>query len=161
MEKQPEVMVRLIGTLPQIGDNSALPLVRRALQNNDADVFDAAVRALSSWPTSAAREDVSRLAREAQNETHRLLAIRGLVRIIGLDKYRNPEAAVADLRQAAGLAWRPEELKLVLGVLMNFPCKDALSFAEDFLNEPSLKAEAESAIKGIERSLSGPPIRMW
>jgi len=161
MEKQPEVWVRLMGTLPQIGDDSALPLVRQALQNNDPDVFDAAVRALSSWPTSAARDDVFKLAQEAQNETHRLLAIRGLVRIIGLDKYRNPEAAVADLRQAAGIAWRPEELKLVLGVLVNFPCEDALSFAKGFLNEPLLKAEAESAISGIERSRSGLPTRMW
>ncbi len=160
-ETQPEVLVRLIGTLPQIGDNSALPLLRRALQNNDADVFDAAVRALSSWPTSAAREDVFKLAQEVQNETHRLLAIRGLARIISLDKYRNPEAAVADLRQVAGFAWRPEEKRLVLGVLANFPCKDALSFAEDFLNEPLLKAEAESAISGIKLSLAGPPLRKW
>ncbi|MBN2319212.1 MAG: HEAT repeat domain-containing protein [Acidobacteria bacterium] len=158
-EKRPEVSARLIGTLPQIGDNSALPFLRQALRNNDADVVDAAVRALSSWPTSVAREDVFKLAEEAQDETHRLLAIRGFVRIIGLEPYRNPEAAVADLRQAAGFARRPEEKKLVLGVLVNFPCKDALNMAEGFLDEPMLKAEAQSAVNRIKQSLSGRPIR--
>jgi len=158
-ETRPEVWVRLIGTLPQIGDNSALPLLRLALENNDADVFDAAVRALSSWPTSAAREDVFKLAQDLQNETHRLLAIRGLVRIIGLDPYRNPEAAVTDLRQAVGFAWRPEEKKLVLGILVNFPCNDALNLAEGFLKEPLLKSEAQSAVNRIKQSLSGRPIR--
>jgi HEAT repeat protein len=158
-ETRPEVWVRLLGILPQIGDNSALPLLRQALENNDADVFDAAVRAITFWPTGAAREDVFKLAQDLQDETHRLLAIRGLVRIIGLDRYRNPEAAVADLRQAGGFAWRSEEKKLVLGALVNFPCEDALNLAEGFLNEPTLKAEAQSAINRIEQSLSGRPIR--
>jgi HEAT repeat protein len=158
-ETRPEVWVRLLSILPQIGDNSSLPLLRQALNNNDTDVFDAAVRALSSWPTSTAREDVFKLVQDVQDETHRLLAIRGLVRIIGLDQYRNPEAAVADLRQAAEFAQRMEEKKLVLGVLVNFPCKDALNLAEGFLNEPLLKAEAQSAINRIEQSLSGRPIR--
>jgi HEAT repeat protein len=147
------VRATLIAVLPLVGDDSALPLLRTLLENPDAEVFDAAVRALAAWPTSAARDDVFQLARDSRNETHRLLAIRGLVRIIALDRYRDPEAAVADLRQVAGFAWRPEEQKLVLATLVQFPCRDAMELASGFLREPSVAAEAQAAIDKIETRL--------
>ncbi len=152
-EKDPQARVRLIGVLARIGDNSSLPLLRNVLVSGDTDEFDAAVRALTAWPTSAARDDVLLLARDSRNETHRLLAIRGFVRIIGLDRYRLPEAAVADLKQAAGFSWRPEEQKLVLGALPQFACTDALEFANGFLREPAVKAEAQAAIDKIKERM--------
>ncbi len=148
--KDAHTRATLIGLLPLVGDDSALPLLRTLLENPDAGVFDAAVRALAAWPTSAARDDVFQLARDSRNETHRLLALGGLVRIIGLDRYRDPEAAVADLRQAAGFAWRPEEQRLVLAALVQFPCRDAVELARGFLREPSVAAEAQAAIEKIE-----------
>lgn len=145
----PEERVRLIKVLPQIGDSRALPVLRAALADDDPDVFDAAVRAFTAWPTSSARDDVLTLARDSRNETHRLLAIRAFIRIIGRDPYRDPDAAVADLRLAAGFSWRPDEQKLVLGELAKFPCQDALDLAEGFLKEASVAAEAQAAIDNI------------
>ena len=115
---------------------------------------DAAVRALTAWPTTAARDDVLKLARDARDETYRLLAITGLVRIVTLDLYRDPDAAVADLRQAASFSWRPEEQKLVLGALVQFPCRAALDLATSFEREPAVTAEAAAAIKKIQESLA-------
>jgi hypothetical protein len=152
-EKDPAARVRLLGVLPRIGDNSSLPLLRTALSDSNADTYDAAVRALTAWPTSAARDDVFRLARDSRNETHRLLAIQALVRTITLDKHRDPAAAVADLRHAASFSWRPEEQRLVLGALAQFPCRDALDLANGFLREPTVKTEAEAAISQITRQL--------
>jgi HEAT repeat protein len=145
--------VRLIALLPLIGDNSALPVLRMSLDDPDPEIHDAAVRALVAWPSSAARDDVRRLARDSRNATHRLLAIAGLVRIIGLEPYREPRAAVADLREAAGFAWRPEEQRLVLGALSRFPCEDALDLAAGFLRETSVQAEAQAAIDQITARL--------
>jgi hypothetical protein len=159
-EKDTAVRARLIGLLPRIGDNSMLPVLRTSLEDASPEVFDAAVRALTAWPTTAARDDVFRLARDSRGETHRLLAIRGLVRIIELDRYRNPEAAVADLRQAAGYSWRPEEQLLVLAALVQFPCKAALELAQGFVREPTVAAEAQAAIQTITtRMTSKGPMR--
>jgi HEAT repeat protein len=158
-EKRTEARVRLIGVLPLIGDSSALPVLRALLEDADADVFDAAARAIAAWPTPAAREDLLRLARDSRNETHRLLAIGGLVRIVRVDKYRDTQAAVADLRQAAGFSWRPEEQKLVLGALAQFPCRDALELANGFLREPAVKAEAQAAINKITPRVTKEAIR--
>ena len=152
-EKEPEARARLIGLLPIVGDSSTLPLLRAAMDDRDPGVRDAAVRAMTAWPTAAARDDIFRLARDVRNETHRLLAIRGLVRIIDGERYRDPESAVADLRLAAGFSWRPEEQKLILGALAKFACRDALSLATGFLREPDVKAEAQAAVDKIQAAL--------
>lgn len=152
-EKDPQARARLMAVLPLIGDPSTLPTLRKALDDANADVADAAVRGITSWPTSAARDDVLRLARDSKNETHRLLAIVGLVRLIEIDRHRDPVAAVSDLRYAAKLAWRPEEQRLVLGALAQFPCADALELAGGYLQDAALKPEAEAAIEKIKAKL--------
>ena len=150
-EKAPASRVSLIGVIGMLGDPSTLPVLRAALRDENPDVYDAAVRAFAGWPTAAAREDLIALARDTRTETHRLLAIRGLIRVIGLEPYRDPRAAVADLRLAAGFAWRPDEQKLVLSALTQFPCPDALETATGFLREPLVKAEAQAAIDRLSR----------
>jgi HEAT repeat protein len=147
--KTPAERAALISILPALADNSMLPVVRQSLTNAETAVREAAVRALSAWPTSAAREDLIALARDARGETDRLLAIAGLVRVIGLDQYREPEAAVADLRLAAGFAWRAEEHKLILGVLPQFPCPEAKDLASSFLGDASVNAEAKAALEKL------------
>ncbi len=153
-ETKPQARISLISLLPLIGDDVALPAVRAALADADPAIADAAARAIASWPTVTARDDVLKLARDSKDETHRLLAIGGLVRLVGLEPARRPEAAVADLKQAGGLAWRPEERKLVLGALAAFPCKDALGVAEGFLQDSDVKAEAQAAIDTITARLA-------
>jgi len=152
--QDPGLRARYLGLLPQVGDNSTLPLLRRALEDDDAEVRDAAVRALTAWPNTAARDDVLELARDARDETHRLLAITGLVRIVTLDRYRNPEAAVGDLRQAASFSWRPEEQKLVLGALVQFPCREALELAASFERVPAVAHEATAAVGKLRDALA-------
>lgn len=152
----PADRVRVIGVLPVIGDNSALPAVRTALLDPDADVVDAAARALAAWPTPAVRGDLRRMARTSAVETHRLLAVRGLVRVIGLEPFRSPEDGVADLAEALGLATRPEERKLVLGALPTFACSAALDLATKLVQDPEVQAEAQAAVEGITARLASP-----
>jgi HEAT repeat protein len=152
-EKAPQSRGRLLALFPQVGDDSALPILRTALADENADVRDAAVRALTAWPTTAARDDVFRLARDSRNETHRLLAIGALVRLVGVDRHRDPQAAVADLRAAAAFSWRPEEHRLVLGALEQFACADALDLAKSYASEAPVKAEAEAAVTKISERL--------
>ena len=153
-EKDAAVRAKLIALLPPTADGAALPVLRTALADADPGVTDAAARALAEWPTATARDDMLKLVREAKDETHRLLAFAGLVRLARADTYRLPEAAVADLTMLSGLAWRPEEQKLVLGALAAFPCQAALDAANGFLQDDALKAEAQAAIDKITPMLS-------
>jgi HEAT repeat protein len=144
---------RLLAVLPLIGDPSVLPQLRAALADTDPAVAEAAVRGLSEWPTAAVKDDLLAIVRTSTQETHKLLALTGFVRIVGLEPYRLPAAAVADLKTAGGLAWRAEERKLVLGALVPFASPDALELAKGWMNDPEVKAEAEAAIEKINTRL--------
>jgi HEAT repeat protein len=152
--KDPKARARLCGILGRIGDDSALPVLRTALAEPNDEIVDAAVRALASWTTPAARDDLLQLAQKSKNEIHRLLALQGLLRMIRAERYRKPEAAVADLRLAYAISWRPEEQRLILGILPNFACPEALELAGVLLGEPAVKAEAQAAIERIKARLS-------
>jgi HEAT repeat protein len=152
-EERPAARVSLVALLPLIGDPSALPVLRTLAADDNVEIRDAAVRAVASWPSPAAREDLLRLARETRNQTNRLLVIGGLVRVIGLEKYRDPQAAVADLKEAAAVAWRPEEQTLILGALTKFPCPAALDLAAGFARESDVTQEAQAAVKAIAARL--------
>jgi hypothetical protein len=155
-EKDPAVRARLIGLLAPTGDGAALPVLRTALGDADAGVVDAAARGIAAWPTASARDDMLKLVRESKDETHRLLAFGGLVRLVAADAYRMPEAAVADLKLLSGLAWRPEEQKLVLGAAGAFPCQAALDFANGFMTDEAMKAEAKAAVDKITQGMQRP-----
>ena len=143
----------LIRVLGKIGDDSSLPALRRALSSADAGVKDAAVRAVIGWPTATPVEDVYELAKSTGNETHKLLALQGFIRMTALGRYRIPENVVSDLRLAAEMSRRPDEKRLVLAALANFACPDALKLAQSMLGDPDLKAEAQAAVTVIQKRM--------
>jgi HEAT repeat protein len=151
--KDPKARATLYSILGRIGDDSTLPLLRSALADPSGEVVDQAVRALAAWPGSAARDDVVQLAQKSSNETHRLLALQGFLRMIRLDRYRRPESAVADLRLAYVISSRPEERRLILGALPNFACPEALELAGILLGDSAVKAEAQTAVERIKARL--------
>jgi HEAT repeat protein len=152
-EKDPKRKADLLRVLGKIGDDTALPLVRKALADPDKDVVDAAVRGLADWPTASAQDDVFGIAASSANLTHKVLALRAFVRMIGLEPYRQPAGAVADLEKAMALVTRPEEKKLVLGLLPRFPCEGGLRIAESLQSDPAVAAEAKAAADRIRASL--------
>jgi len=152
-EMDPERKAGLIRILGKVGDDSSLPDLREALRFPDPVVKDAAVRVLTDWPTATPVEDVYEVAKTAESETHRLLALRGFIRMIALGKFRNPENAVSDLRLALEMSRRPEEKRLVLAALPDFACPEALKLARSFLNDADVKAEAKAAAEAIEEKL--------
>jgi HEAT repeat protein len=152
-ETDPGKRADLLRVLGKIGDDSALALVRTALSDPDPGVVDAAVRALSEWPTVTARNDVFEIARTSVALSHRVLAVRAFVRMIGQEPDRNPEGAAADLLQVLAVSPRPEEKRLVLGALVRFPCVTGLKTAESLLADPEVAKEAKLAADRIRAAL--------
>jgi HEAT repeat protein len=152
-EKDAKKKADLLRVLGKIGDDTALPLMRRALADPDAGVVDAAVRGLADWPAASARDDVFAVVASSANLTHKVLALRAFVRMVGLEPYRQPDAAAADLEKAMALASRPEEKKLVLGLLPHFPCERGLRIAESLTNDAGVKEEAKTAAGRIRGAM--------
>ena len=66
--------------------SKALDAVRAALKKEDltAEVKDAAVRTLSEWPDAAPADDLLALVNTSSNQTHKVLALRGYIRMAGM-----------------------------------------------------------------------------
>ena len=153
-EMNPGKRAALLRVLGGIGEDRTLPVVRGALADAAPLVVDAAVRAIAGWPTAVARDDALRIARSSESLVHRVLALEGFVRMIGLEPYRAPEGAVASLRDALTLAERPEERRLALAALLSFPCPDALALAEELAGAPDVGSEARVAAESIRKELA-------
>jgi HEAT repeat protein len=142
----------LYRTLGKIGDDSSLPILRSALEEENLDIQDAAVRALSEWPSTTAQEDLLHIARTSTNPVHKILSLQSYIRMVEMERYRSPERAVESLRDILDIS-RPEEKKIILGILPTFASKDALDLAESLLREKDVEAEAKIAIEKIKEIL--------
>jgi HEAT repeat protein len=142
----------LYRALGKIGDDSSLPLLRIALTDENPDVIDIAVRALAEWPSLAAKDDLLHIARTSETPLHSTLALRAYIRMIEMELYRSPESAVRLFKDVLNLA-RPEDKKLILGILPTFASPDALTLAQTLLQEKEVEAEAQLAIKKIQEKL--------
>ena len=152
-EKDPKKKADLLRVLGKIGDDTGLAQIRAALSDPDETVVDAAVRALADWPTGMARDDVYEVARTSFALNHRVLSIRAFIRMIGLEPYRGPEGAAGDLLKILSLSPRSEEKKLVLAMLVRFPCGTGLKTAESLLADPAVAEEAKLAANRIRQAL--------
>jgi HEAT repeat protein len=154
LEKDPKKKADLLRVLGKIGDDTSLAQIRAALADPDETVVDAAVRALVDWPTPAARDDIYEVARTSLVLSHRVLAVRAFIRMVGLEPYRGPEGAAGDLLKILSLSPRSEEKKLVLAMLVRFPCVTALKTAESLQSDAALAEEAKLAAGRIRQTLA-------
>jgi len=143
----------LLMVLGKIGDDSSLRFLRQTLEDQDQEIQEAAARALFEWPTATAQDDVFWIAETSSHPTLQVLALRAYVRMVGMERFRRPEAAVASLKAVLPLVKRPEEKMAILGVLPQFSCLAALELAESFLEDAGVEKEAQAAAARLRRSL--------
>ncbi len=139
----------LLNVLGRIGDPAAMPVLREALGDSDSKVKSAAIRALSDWPTVEPAADLLSIAETSGNQLHRTLALRGYIRLTGLDSDRPAEETVAMYKKAMELSSEPVEKRMVLSGLANTKSFEALQMAAGYLDDAELKQEAEAAVAQI------------
>jgi hypothetical protein len=142
----------LMGVLGKIGDPAGLPVLREAIADKDDKIKDAGVRALSDWPTAAPAADLLKVAKESTNEVHKTLALRGYVRLTGLESDRPAEETIKMYKEAMSLAANAADKKMVLSGLGNTKGLGALQMAGGYLEDTELKQEAEAAVVKIAES---------
>jgi HEAT repeat protein len=142
----------LIKALGKLGGPKALAAVKAALADADAAVHEAAVRSLADWPDMDAAPQLLAIAKADPKATNQVLAIRGYLRLAGLPE-RTVAERVAMCREALTVIKRPDEKKLVLGVLAETNSPDAFAMASPMLEDNSTKNEAAVAVIKIAKLL--------
>ncbi len=143
----------LLRVLGEVGESASLDELRAAARDDDAAVRDAAVRALTAWPTPVPADDLLRIAKQTDNATHRILALRGYARMLGMPSDRSPEEAVDKYKQALDLATRVEEKKAVLAGLANVRSPDAIDLVLPLMKNNEIKAEAVTAALELAQNI--------
>ena len=151
---KPESRALLYRVLGKIGDDSTLFILRKDKFQDNPILERAVVYALADWPNSTPRDDLFQIASRTENKTHHVVSLQAFLRMVAMDKYRLPEAAVKDLGEAVRIAQRKEEKIAVLGLLPQFVCPEALGLAELLSQDDALKAEAQMAAVKIKNILN-------
>jgi len=149
----PAQRVNLLRVLGLLGTADALPAVRAALKDADAAVVDAAVRALADWPDPSAADALLDLASNAANPPHRVLAMRGYLRMAATAKIA-PAERTALFERARNVARTPEAKRMLLAGLMDAPDAGALKLAVAYLNDADVQAEAIQSVLALGRLLA-------
>jgi len=148
-----EVHGTLLRIAARVPSDRSLAALRGALRDAQAAVRDAAVRGLCDWPDGRAIADMPEIARTADSLPHRVLALRGLVRMAALPGGRSPGETAQWLGEVLALATRPEEKKLALAALGDVPHAAALDLAGSCLADKDLEVEAATAVVKIAKRI--------
>jgi len=149
----PPVRAALLRVLGALGGAEALAAVRSQLDDGDAAVRDAAVRALAGSTDPAVAPDLLKLAQKAESPVHRVLSVRGYLRLIAASEDAN--ARMKMLADVKPLATTTDFKKMLLGGLGDVTDGGALGMAAGFLDDAEVKAEAAMAVLKIGEALVG------
>ena len=148
---QPAQKGALLAVLGAVGGEKALAAVRTALSDSNAEVHDAAVRALADWPDAAAAPDLLQIVRSASG-SQREVAFRGFVRLARESSAAAPEK-LKSLSEAAGVATSPQEKMLVLAGLGDILSVESLRLVTPHLADAAVADEAGAAAVKIAEKL--------
>lgn len=143
---------KIMRILSHIGDDECLDTVKAYLHDENSALRLAAIRTLSNWPNATARDDLLHIAQNPDNPTEQVLALRGYIRLVRLTENQNEIQTLAMFQTAMDLSQKPQEKKMVLAGIADLKTIDALEMAADYIDEPSLRAEAVTAALKIAES---------
>ena len=139
----------LLEVLGRIGDRNALPILQTALNDEAQSIQEAAIHALSDWPTPEPMPDLLNVAKTSKNEMHQVLALRGYIHLIGLESDRPADETIELYKTAMKLASNVNEKRMVLSGLASVHSLSALEMSAKYLKNKELQEEAEVAIVKI------------
>lgn len=148
-----ETRCSLLRLLPKAPDASALAALEAAGKDPQPRIRDAAVRALADWPEASGWDTLLAILRRPENDAHRALALRALVRLAGALNAKPDAALVQRYRQLLDVARGDDELKLILSALAGAAHPDALEPALALLAHAGVRAEAELAVTKIAEAI--------
>jgi HEAT repeat protein len=143
----------LLGLLPGTGDAKTLDTLKKAGEDPEPAIREAAVRALAAWPDATVWEPLMTVCRKSDSTTLRALALRGLTRLAGGMNAKPDTALIERYRQLMGVSRNADDIKVVLGALAGVAHPDALKVAYPLLSNPGVRAEAELAVRKIANAI--------
>ncbi len=131
----------------------ALNAVRKAVEDQNDEVREMAIRTLVAWPEAAAAPHLIGLAKTTQKPAHAVLALRdGCLRLANLKEVPLAER-LGIYRGVLEVAKRTEEKKQAIAGLAQLPSLGALELLQGCMKDASLSSDATSAVIRLARQI--------
>ncbi len=141
----PETRRALLLALGVAGVPAGLPLVQASLKDTSPDVAGDALRVLADWKELPAAPALLEQAKAHPNNSLRILALRGYIRLIS--KEPDQAARAAMLKQAGTLVTRKEETLLLIAAWRTVPTPEAVATLMRYLSDDALKGDALKSLR--------------
>ena len=151
-QAQPKPKVALLRVLVAVGGGEALQAVRAAVDDPNADVHAAAIRALGAWNTTDAAPFLLEMAKASKDTKDQLLCLRSSIGLAG-NRRLPVDQRLAICEQGERLIKRDEERKLLLGTLGGITHPKALALAMPYVDRAETREEACVAIVSVSERL--------
>ncbi|MCX7871930.1 MAG: HEAT repeat domain-containing protein [Verrucomicrobiae bacterium] len=148
-----EVKISFINLLPICGGSEAFSAVKSAYLSADTQIKEAGLRAIAEWKDMSAWEMLVGIYENPDSEAFRVLALRGLVRLLSEENIRADEKLVDKYRRLYSGVKSASDKKLIIGALSGCPHREALYFALEKMSDSDVKAEAVEAVRKIANSI--------
>jgi len=143
----------LLSALGELGDDSGLAALRKALGDSDPDMRRTAIVALSGWPNVRPLPDLLRVAQSRENATHQVLALRGYVDLVGRADSMAPDEKLKCYETALSLASNVAEKRRVFAALPQVKTLGALKLAAARMGDAEISQEAAMAAVTIANGI--------
>ena len=144
-----ESSAALLKTVACFGGAEALPAAVERVDSRNATVSEAALRAITNWPDAAACGSLLKIISDTRNSKHRILAMRGYLRLAPLSK--DPAGALEQIRK---LVTAPADKRMMLSAMGSAASTESLSAALSMLGDGDVKNEAALAALAIAQQLA-------
>jgi len=149
---QGPTLLALLRLLGATGSPKALNFMRTAVASSDEEARATGLRALCDWPNMDAMPDIMELAKTSPDQTIKMLAIRGAVRLLSQNQ-GDAAGVLANYAELIQGAANVDEKRAILSGLSQVRNVEAFTFALRQTADESVKAEAIQAAVTIAKSL--------
>ncbi len=151
--QQPPARAALLRLLGYTAGAAPLTAVVKAMGDSDAEVRQAAFRALVGWPDATAVPHLVEVARRAPDSADAIVALRdGCLRLAAMEEVPMAERLSA-YRSVLEVARRPEEKRQAVSGLAEMPSFGSLDLLKGCGQDAALKNEAIPAAIRVAREL--------
>lgn len=148
----PAAKIAVLRLLPRVRTADALAAVRKATQDVDAQVSEAAVRALADWPEFGAALPLLEFARTAKDQKLSVVALRGCMRLAGMKEVETTQRLQL-LKSVLETAQRPDEKRQALASLAGLGVIESLDAILPCLKDEALARDAATAIVRLAKDI--------
>ncbi len=142
-EAEPADYLPLLGRL---GGPGARQRIDTALESDDAETREAAVRGLCNWPNAEVAEPLREIAASTDNPTHQRWALRAFTRVVSLPSERPEAETLAMLRDAMQMARHPDDRQLILQRAGAVRTMESVEWLAGFLDDEEVNQAACQAL---------------